>query len=150
MAAGTITLFSKNKNNLNTAALAGATIKMALITSAYTPDVSVTGNSIFADASANEIAAANGYTAGGVALSSLASTAITSGYKFSSADAVWTGTSTGIAAWRYGLLYVSGTLWTLTNPLIGYLLGDTTPADIPATIGTLTIQCPAAGWFDVT
>jgi len=40
----------------------------------------------------------------------------------------------------------------MTNPLIGYFLGDTTPADVPATtVGNpLTINCPANGWFDIT
>jgi len=50
------------------------------------------------------------------------------------------------------VLYVSGSLWSMTNPLIGYFLGDTTPADVPATTvgNSLTINCPANGWFDIT
>jgi hypothetical protein len=40
----------------------------------------------------------------------------------------------------------------LTNPLIGYFVGDSTPADVPATTdtNTLTLNCPAGGWFDLT
>lgn len=152
MAAGTFTLFSKNKADININDLLGVTVKVALISSAWTPDASVTGNSVFADMSANEIAAANGYTAGGQALTSMAKTAIAGGFKFSSANPSWTAAGGSIAAFRYAVFYVSGTLWGLTNPVIGYFLGDTTPADIPATTvgNTLGLTCPAAGWFDVT
>ena len=150
MAAGTFTLYSKNKNTLTTASLAGATVKLALVTSAYTPDVTVAGHSLWSDASANEISAAFGYTAGGVTLGTLASTAITGGYKFSSANGVWTASGGSIAAWRYGIIYLSGTVYSLVNPLVGYFVGDSTPADIPATSGTLTVTANASGWFDVT
>jgi hypothetical protein len=150
MAAGTFTLYSKNKNNLTTASLAGATVKLALVTSSYTPDVTVAGHSLWSDASANEISAAFGYTAGGVTLGTLASTAITGGYKFSSANGVWTASAGSIAAWRYGIIYLSGTVYSLVNPLVGYFVGDNTPADIPATSGTLTVTANASGWFDVT
>lgn len=152
MAAGTFTLFSKNKADININDLLGVTVKVALISSAWTPDASVTGNSVFADMSANEIAAANGYTAGGQALTSMAKTAIAGGFKFSSANPSWTAAGGSIAAFRYAVFYVSGTLWGLTNPVIGYFLGDTTPADIPATTvgNTLGLTCPAGGWFDET
>lgn len=150
MASGTFTLYSKNKNHINTADVAGATVKLALVSSAYTPDVTVAGHSLWSDASANEISAVNGYTAGGVTLGTLASTAITGGYKFSSANGVWTASGGNIAAWRYGIIYLSGTVWGLVSPLIGYFVGDSTPADIPATSGTLTVTTPASGWFDET
>lgn len=152
MAVGTITIFSKNKDDIRFNDILAATVNLALITSGWTPDSTVTGNSIFADASANEIAASGGYSAGGIALSSKAVTSIAGGFKFASADNIWTASGGGIAAWRYGLLYVVGTLWSMTNPLIGYFLGDTTPADTPATTApnTLTVQVPAAGYFDIT
>jgi len=152
MAAGTLTLFSKNKADININAILGATVKVALISSAWTPDSSVTGNSVFADMSANEISAVNGYTAGGQALTSMAKTAISGGYKFSSANPSWTAAGGNIAAFRYAVFYISGTLWGLTNPVIGYFVGDSTPADIPATTvgNSLTLTTPAAGWFDAT
>lgn len=152
MAAGTFTLFSANKDDINLNALVGATVKLALVTSAYTPDASVTGHTTWANISTHEIAAGNGYTAGGVTLASVAKTAITGGFKLASNNAVWTATSGSIPAWRYAVMYVSGTLWGLTNPLVGYVLADTTPADIPATTSgnLLTVVCPVDGWFDVT
>ena len=152
MASGNVTLFSKNKDDYRINDIIGASVKIALVTSSWTPDVTVTGNSVWADLSANEISATFGYTAGGVALASLAATAITGGYKFSSASAVWTASGGSIAAWRYAVLYVSGTLWSMTNPLLGYFVGDSTPADIPATTSgnTLTLATPTNGWFDLT
>ena len=150
MAAGTFTLFSKNKNNLNMVAASGATLKIALVTSAWTPDSSVTGNQVWADMSANEITTAGGYTAGGQTLASVAVSTVTGGYKITSASPSWTASGGSIDAWRYAVIYVSGTLWSLTNPVLGYFLGDTTPANIPATSGTLTITANASGWWDVT
>lgn len=152
MAAGTVTLYSANKDDLNINALVAGSVKLALITSAYTPDVTVGGHSLFSSVSGSEISAGNGYTAGGVALSSMVATSITGGFKFSSANPSWTASGGNIPAWRYGVLYFSGTLWTLTNPVIGYFLGDSTPADVPATTSgnTLTITVPAGGWFDAT
>jgi len=151
MASGTFTLFSKNKDDIRINDLVGATVKIALVSSAWTPDSSVTGNSVWADMSANEIAAGNGYTAGGAALASMVATAISGGYKFSSASPSWSASGGNIPAWRYAVIYVSGTLWGMTNPVVGYFVGDNTPADIPATTSgnSLTINTPAGGWFDV-
>lgn len=151
MAAGTVTIYSKNKNLIKLSDLSGATIKLLLTTSTYVPDVSVTGNSVLAEIT-NELATANGYTAGGVALATPAITAISGGYKFSTGNATWTASGGSIPAWRNGVIYVSGALWGLTSPLLGYFLGDSTPADVAATTAgnTLTINCPAGGWFDET
>ena len=153
MAAGNVTLYSKNKNVLKLSDLTGATVKLLLTTSSYTPDATVTGNSVLTDIS-NELANANGYTTGGIALSSMSVTSITGGYKFTSANPVWTASGGSIPAWRNGVLYVSGSLWSLTSPLIGYFVGDTTSGgtDIPATTSgnTLTITVPSGGWFDET
>ena len=146
-----VILFAKNLDRMSIVDLVGASAKLALITNAWTPDASVTGNSLFADMSANEIAAGNGYTAGGVALTSPLATAITNGFKYSTANGVWTAAGGAIPAWRYGVIYVNGTLWGRVNPVIGYFLGDSAPADVPATTSgnTLTLTPNAAGWFDL-
>ena len=150
MAAGAVTLYSINKDDLNINDLVGATVNLALVTSSYTPDVTVTGHNEWADVSANEITTAGGYTTGGQALTSKVATAITGGFKFSSASPTWTASGGSIDAWRYGVIYVVGSLWGLTNPVIGYFVGDSTPANIPATTvgNTLTVTVPANGWFD--
>lgn len=152
MASGNFTLYSKNKSKISVSDMLSAVVKIAAVTSAYTPDVSVTGHSLWSDVSANEIANGNGYTTGGLSLASMVATAVAGGYKFSSANPVWTASGAGIPAHRYHVMYILGTLWGMTNPLIGYFLGDTTPADIPLTTSgnTLTDTVPAGGWFDAT
>ena len=151
MASGNVILFSKNKDDLRINDLVGATVLLSLVSSSWTPDASATGNSVWADMSANEVSG-NGWTAGGEALSSLAATAISGGFKFSSGNVSKTASGGAIPAWRYGVIRVSGSLWGMTNPVVGYFVGDATPADVPATTSgnSLTINCPASGWFDLT
>lgn len=151
MASGNVILFSKNKDDLRINDLVGATVLLSLVSSSWTPDASATGNSVWADMSANEVFG-NGWTAGGEALSSLAATAISGGFKFSSGNVSKTASGGAIPAWRYGVIRVSGSLWGMTNPVVGYFVGDSTPADVPATTSgnSLTINCPASGWFDLT
>lgn len=151
MAAGNVILFSKNKDDIRINDLIGATVLLSLVSSAWTPDASATGNSVWADMSAHEVSG-NGWTAGGEAMSSLTATAISGGFKFSSANVSKMASGGSIPAWRYGVIRVSGSLWGMTNPVIGYFVGDAEPNDIPATTAgnTLLINCPAAGWFDLT
>jgi len=152
MPAGTFTLYSANKDDVNVADLLGLTLKIGLVSSAYTPNNATGGHSLWSSVSSNEIANGNGYTTGGATLGTLASTAITGGWKFTTANPSWTASGGNIPAWRYAVMYVSGTVWGMTNPVIGYFIGDDTPADIPATTAgnTLTLVCPSDGWFDVT
>jgi hypothetical protein len=152
MAAGTFTLYRANLDDLRMQDLVGATVKVALVSSAYTPDAANTGHDEWADVSANEIANGNGYTTGGATLANDAVSTITNGHKYDSDDPAWTASGGSIPAWRYAVMYVSGTLWGKTNPVIGYFLGDSTPADVPATTSgnPLTIQVNANGWFGVT
>jgi len=143
--------YAKNLNNLKNADLAGATIKMLLTSSLYVPDTSETGHSALADIT-NELANGNGYSTGGVALATPTITAIAGGYKFSSGNALWTASGSGIPAWRYGVIYVVGALWGITSPLLARFIGDSTPADIPLTAAgnSLQVSCPANGWFTTT
>lgn len=152
MSAGPLILYSAHKADLNVNDLLGVTLKLALLTSAYTPNAATNGDAVWADVSAHEISAGNGYTAGGAALGSVAKAAISGGFKLGSDNVVWTAIVGSIPAWRYAVLYVAGSLWGQTNPLIGYCVGDATPADVPETTlnNTLTLVCPNEGWFDVT
>jgi len=152
MASGAFTLYRANLDDLRMQDLPGATVKIALVTSTYTPDASNTGDSLWADVSAQEIAGGNGYTMGGQALVFDAVAAVTNGFNYDSADPAWTASGGAIPAWRYAVMYVEGTLWGKINPLIGYFLGDNTPADVPATSDglPLDIAVNAAGWFDLT
>ena len=153
MAAGNFILYRANLDDIRMNDLvATANLRMALVSSAYTPDASNTGQSLWSAVSTNEIANGNGYATGGDALGSVVVTAVTNGFKLASDNPTWTASGGNIPAWRYGVMYYLGSLWGMTNPLIGYFLGDTTPADIPATLSgnPLTINCPAGGWFDST
>lgn len=60
MASGTFTIFSANKDDIRVNDLTGATVKLALVTSSYTPDTTSGGHSLFSSVSANEIANGNG------------------------------------------------------------------------------------------
>ena len=152
MAAGTFTLYKANIADLRENDLVSANLRLALVTSTYSPsNTTTTGDSLWATPSANEIANGNGYSTGGLALTgTVAANAGNTGWKLSTGNAVWTASGTGIPAWRYMVLYYLGTLWGKVNPILGYALGDSTPADIPLTTSgnTLTINCPATGWFD--
>lgn len=150
MAVGKFTLYAANLDDLRMQDLPTATVKMALVTNSYVPNATSVGHSLWSEASPNEITAGNGYLTGGATLSADVVTAITNGHKYGSADVTWTATGGQIQAWRYAVMYVVGTLWGKTNPLIGYFIGDSTPADIPATTdgNVLALPCdPVDGWF---
>jgi hypothetical protein len=123
------------------------TIKMALFNSSYAPTVA--GTTTYS--TTNELSTANGYTQAGVTMSSPAVTQSGSSTKLTAGgNAVWTASGGSITA-RYAVLYKSGTANSITNPIVGYCLLDTTPADVTTTTGnTLTITTPATGFFTLT
>ncbi len=127
--------------------LDGNTIKAMLLTSSYTP--SVANDDIKADIVANEVANGNGYTTGGV---TVAATWVRSSgtVTFDVADPAWTGSSSGFVA-RYLVFYASGTLNGHTDPLIGYVVLDSAPADVSFAAGnTVTVQINASGLFTLS
>ena len=156
MPAGTIVVPNKAKLNLvsatNLLGANAANFKLALVTSAWTPNDGDAGNEVWSDVSANEIAAGNGYTAGGIALTGVALTQTGGTVKFTCNAAQWTASGSGIPAWRRGVIYYAGTLNGKVNPLVGHFLGDSTPADVPATTApnTLTFTPNASGILTVT
>lgn len=153
MASGTLIIPNKAKLNIEspTNLLNPAnTFKLALIGSAWTPDNSDTGNEVFADCSASEIAAGNGYTAGGVALTGVTLAQAGGTVKFSTGNASFTATGAGFPAWRRGVIYAVGTFNGKVNPIVGHFLGDASNVDVPATTTSnspLTINAPASGWI---
>jgi hypothetical protein len=147
-----IQFYAENLNVLKATDLTGATINMLLTTSTYVPDSDNVGHKALADIT-NELANGQGYTTGGVALAApTIADFSTTGYKFSTGNASWTASGSGIPAWRYGVIYVVGSLWGITSPLLGYFTGDSAPADVPLTAAgnTLQINTPANGWFTIT
>lgn len=149
--AGVFHFFSATLDVLKMADLTSGDARLALVTSTYAPNTSATGHSLWAEVSPNELPHGNGYTSGGFALTgeSLAASAANDGFKFSTGNALWTASGSGIPAWRFAVLYMSGSLWGRTSPLLGYFLGDASPADVPLTpSGTpITLYCPGDGWF---
>lgn len=152
MAAGAFIFPAKAKLNfLSATGLLAATstnYRLALVGSAWTPDNSDTGNEVWADVSANEIANGNGYITGGFTLTGV-TLALNGagGVKFTSNAASWTASGGSIPAWRRGVVYYLGTLNGKVNPIVAHFLGDSTPADIPATTvgNTLTVTPNASG-----
>lgn len=122
-----------------------ANYRLALVGSGYTPSNST--DEVWADVSANEIANGNGYTTGGGALTGVTLNQTSGTVKFTANAYVWTASGGSIPAWRRGVVYYLGTLNGKVNPIVGHFLGDSTPADVPATTAgnTLTVTPNAAG-----
>ena len=87
-------------------ALATDSLKVMLLTSAYSPDQDA--QVIYADISANELAGTNGYTTGGAALSGVAwsKDAANHRYKLTASNTTWANSSFTM---RYAVLYDNST-----------------------------------------
>lgn len=123
------------------------TIVVTLHTSSYTPAAT---HSVSGDLT-NEVANGNGYATGGVTLTSCTynQTSGTAAFK-SGNNPSWTATGAGFAA-RYAVFRASGTLNGRVNPLIGYMLLDSAPADVTFVAGQLvTLSMNTSGWFTNT
>ncbi len=122
--------------------LSSDTIKVALFLS--TSNAATLTNENFGDLT-NEVATANGYTAGGNTLTSQAVTVDVNVLEFTS-DPVIFSASGGSITGRYYVIYSD----TPTNKsLIGVALMDDTPADVTVTDGNTLTLTPtvAVGWF---
>lgn len=113
------------------------TLKLALVTSSYTPATSHTiwdpGTNNAADPSYNEVASGSGYTTGGATIANPVATNSNIDYD----DVVWTSLT---KTFRYAVCYVNKTAGGLVSPLLFYILLDTTPADIVSAGSNYTIQ----------
>lgn len=122
---------------------AGDTIKLALVTSAYTPNQGT--DEFFSDANAHEIAGSGGYTSGGFTLTSCArSYDSTTREERYDADDVSSAGLTPSAAFRYGIVYDSTPGSAATDPLLAYINfgADQDPAGLP-----FAIQWASTGVF---
>lgn len=147
MAAGAWTAYSKSvlaltKGSFN---LSSDTLVLILATGSYTPAPNT--DALYSDVSANELATANGYTVGGVALSSVTDTLATATTTLTSAAATWSAFS---ATFRYGVIIrraggslVSGDLLLAYSDLGG-------GSNITGGGGTLTVTMNASGILQVT
>ena len=117
---------------------ASNTFKMALFTSAAAL-TAASGAGLYGGLT-NEVANGNGYTTGGVTLTgySISGTGTTT-ITFTGPSPSWTASGTGIPAWRWMVIYASGTLNGHVNPCVGFELGDVTNIDVPLTPSGSTI-----------
>lgn len=116
-----------------------ATLKLALVTNAYTPNRDT--HDFRDDFTANEVANGNGYTTGGATVGSplWSLDTGTQQVRLDVADVSWT--FTGSKTWRYGVLYVDTGGADSTDPLVALLTWD---AD--QTVSTAyTLQIDPAG-----
>ena len=132
---------SKGSFNLST-----DTYVLTLINNSYVPAVAT--DSTWANVSADELTTAGGYTAGGVALTSVTDTLSTNTVTFTCANPSWATFSAG--PFRYGVIVrraggslVSGDLLLCYSDLGG---GST----ITGTGGTFTVTINASGIFQIT
>lgn len=148
----TITLYNSFKKYIldGTIDLDTDTIKVALVTSDYTPDAA---HDVLADVMASpdpEVEAiaspSNGYTDGGEALTGQAVTHTDSPSvaTFDADDLVWSALT---ATFRYGIVYAEKSVGSpaIVNSLIGYILFNDTPADVEVAGIDFTIQWNASG-----
>lgn len=118
------------------------TIKLALVTDSYTPDIDA--HDFWDDVSANEVSASGSYSAGGVTLTTQVTQDNTNNRAVFDANDVAITTFTG--NFRYGVFYKS-TGVAGTSPLIGYI--DFTGSTVSAVGATVSITVNTAGIFNI-
>jgi hypothetical protein len=145
--ASSITLYN-NFKRFSAEDLEDNAVKLLLVTSAYAPSAL---HDILADVlsspSPEVVAVAspdNGYTQGGEALASKTITLSDSPSQvvFDAANVTWAALT---ATFRYGILYMNATVHGFVDPLIAYIIFDTTPADIVVAGVDWTVQWSASG-----
>lgn len=95
------------------------TFKLALVTGSY---VYSSSHTLWEHASPYEVASGNGYTTGGVALTTLVDNA-----KMDAEDVTWSSLS---KTFRGAVLYCNKVANGLTNPLVGYVLFNDAGIDV--------------------
>lgn len=123
--------------------------KMALFLSTSNANTLTSGTDVYGDLT-NEHSNANGYTTGGVALTSPTWTNSSGTMTFDISDGQWTASGGSITA-RFAVIYKNATVNSIVKPLLCVCLLDTTPADVTATTGnTLTVTINASGVFTLS
>jgi hypothetical protein len=121
-------------NGLN---LQTATLKVRLVTSSYTFSAAHTawdnGANNATDPSYNEVATGDGYTTGGITLTGMVADADSIDFD----DVTWSALT---KTFRAAIVVAIGEIGGVTDPLIAYLLPDTTPADIISVGSNYTLK----------
>lgn len=123
-----------------------ATVKLALVTSSYSPNRDT--DDYRNDFTAAEVANGNGYASGGVTLTGVAYTydSASDQIRIDVNDPSWT--FTGSKTWRYGVVYVDTAGGDSTDPLIALLTWDSDQT--VSTAYTLTIDSAGLLYVDTT
>jgi hypothetical protein len=123
---------------------------MALFLSTSNCNTLSVGTNVYGDLT-NEHANANGYTTGGVAVTTNTWTNSGGTITFDiTTDPSWTASGGSIVA-RFAVLYKNATVNTIVKPLLCVCLLDTAPADVTTTTGnTFTIVINASGLFTLS
>jgi len=148
--AASFTLYSSFRKYVmnGTINLESDTLKLALVDSDYSPSIAhdVLADVIFSPS--NEVPQVdspdNGYTTGGAEVTgkTVTNTDSPSQGIFDGTDTEWAALT---ATFRYGILYAVKTVSPIVNPLIGYILFDTTPDDIVLDGSKFTVQWNTGG-----
>ena len=122
------------------------TVKLALVTDAYTPDRDA--HDFWNDVSGSELANGNGYTTGGETLGSKTITYDSGSdqVRFDFADVTWTFTAS--KTWRYGVVYIDTAGASSTDPLVGLLTWDSNQS--VSTAYSLVIDAAGLLYIDAT
>lgn len=139
--ASTITIFNDFRKYTadGTIDLDTDVIKAMMLSNGYTVNAA---HSVLADVSAHEVAAGNGYTAGGQALANKSLTVAGAESKFTADPLTWAALT---KTYRFLLLYAAKTANGKVNPLIACILVDNTPADIVISAADYSVQWNANG-----
>lgn len=150
MAVGRFKFYDKAIGNManGTIDLDTDTFNIRLFSSASNANT-LTAAEVLADLT-NELGTANGYTAGGINLSSVTFTRSGNIWTMTSALVQWTAAGGSIVA-RLAAISKVGTANAKVNPLLCVALLDTTPADVTATDTNIFKITPhASGIFTMT
>ena len=124
-------------------------LQMALFLSTSNCDTLSVGTGVYGDLT-NEHANNNGYTTGGIALTSETWTHSGGTCTWDSDNVVWTASGGSIVA-RFAVIYVNATVNSIVKPLLCVSLLDTAPANVTATdTNTLTVAINASGYFTLS
>lgn len=124
--------------------LDGHTFKVILLAS--TSNIATTSVNAYSTVT-NELATANGYTNGGLTLTSVTWNNSSGTITFDCANPVWTASGGSITA-RFAAIIDDTVTTPVADPVIAHCLLDNTPADVTATDGnTFTIEINASGIF---
>lgn len=126
--------------------LEAATVKLALVTDAYTPNRDT--DDFRDDFTASEVANGNGYTTGGETLTNVlwSYDAASDQVRLDCDNVTWTFTAS--KTWRYGVVYVDTGGADSTDPLIALLTWDSNQT--VSTAYTLQIDTAGLLYIDVT